>query len=149
MTLSRKYSPPVCHLLRNACDADTLFFWSSSVGSRGTQSALTHVLYIFSVDILCAVAIPMLFCDAIFFTVWRASCFNEFGTNCNKIHGNKNFDVGSLPQITETLTLEVFHKSQKLWHWKSYTNHGHFWRWKSSTNHGNVDVGSLPTSKFP
>ena len=40
-------SPPARHLLRNACDADTLLFWSSSVSSRGTQRALTRVVFKF------------------------------------------------------------------------------------------------------
>ena len=40
-------SPPACHLLRNACDADTLLFWSSSVSSRGIQRALTRVEFKF------------------------------------------------------------------------------------------------------
>ena len=48
-------------------------------------SALIRVIFKFSVNILCAVAIPMLFCDAISLIVWRASYPNEFCTSNFKV----------------------------------------------------------------
>ena len=49
--LSRKFSPPARHLLRNAYDDATLLFWSSSVSNRGTQCAFTRVIIKCSVNI--------------------------------------------------------------------------------------------------